>query len=203
VLADALLWVSPQKLNLFCVCYSALGHYFDERGIHADATKVERIRTWPTPASYNDVQKFLGLVEYIAKFLPHLSDYTGVLSGMCSDGLPFIWRPVHPKPFKAIKATAGQKLVLRPIDRTAPVTIWVVVDACPSGCGAYYGQGISWKDMQPSGFMSRKFSKAQRNYFVYELESLGVLEALQKWQDKLIGIPFTVVTDHKAMLSFQ
>ncbi len=44
----------------------------------------------------------------------------------------------------------------------------------------------------------------QHMYFAYELEALGVLEALMKWLDELMGgHTFTVVTDHKALTYFK
>jgi hypothetical protein len=57
--------------------------------------------------------------------------------------------------------------------------------------------------MQPAGFMSKKFTSAQRNYFTYEHETLGMLEALLKWEDKLIGLSINIVTNHKALQTFR
>jgi RNase H-like domain found in reverse transcriptase len=125
------------------------------------------------------------------------------LSGMCVNGLPFIWRGVHDKCFETIKAIASKKLTLHPIDRTSSDPVWVVCDACPSGCGAYYGQGEDWKTMKPAGFMSKKFTDAQRLYFTYEHETLGVIEALKKWDDELLGLTeIRIVTDHEALKMF-
>jgi hypothetical protein len=43
--------------------------------------------------------------------------------------------------------------------------------------------------------MSKKFTAAQRSYRTFEHEALGVIEALMKWEDKLVGREFTIVTD--------
>jgi len=51
--------------------------------------------------------------------------------------------------------------------------------------------------------MSRKFSNAQQNYAVHELETLAILESLQKWEDKLVGYKIRVITDHKALEFFK
>jgi RNase H-like domain found in reverse transcriptase/Integrase zinc binding domain len=51
--------------------------------------------------------------------------------------------------------------------------------------------------------MSKKFHDAQFNYRVFEMETLAILEALLKWEDKLIGHKFTVVTDHRLLEFFQ
>ncbi|HZZ15741.1 MAG TPA: reverse transcriptase domain-containing protein, partial [Candidatus Sulfotelmatobacter sp.] len=202
-LKDEQLYISPKKLRPYALRFNCLGHYRDENGLHASADKLELIRKWPTPSSYHDVQRFLGLVEYISRFLPNVSAYTTPLSGMCSNGLPFVWRNLHDKCFEMIKAITAKKLSLRPIDREDPTPVWVVCDACPSGCGAYFGQGDDWKTMRPAGFMSKKFTDAQRSYFTYEHETLGVIEALKKWDDILLGLPeIRIVTDHEALKTF-
>jgi hypothetical protein len=57
--------------------------------------------------------------------------------------------------------------------------------------------------MKPAGFMSKKFMDVQRSYFTYEHETLGVIEALKKWDDILLGLPIImVVTNHEALKMF-
>src|SRR6266705_2907773 len=52
--------------------------------------------------------------------------------------------------------------------------------------------------------MSKKFTNTQCRYFAYELEALGVLKALMRWQDNLMeGHEFTVIMDHKALEYFK
>ena len=51
--------------------------------------------------------------------------------------------------------------------------------------------------------MSRKLMDAQHHYQVYKQEMLTILEALLKWEDKLLGYRIHVVTDHKALEFFQ
>jgi RNase H-like domain found in reverse transcriptase len=66
-----------------------------------------------------------------------------------------------------------------------------------------YGQGPTWQTCQLAGFMSRKFTDAQRNYRVFEHEMLAIPEALLKWEDKLLGFRIHVVMDHKALEFFK
>ena len=51
--------------------------------------------------------------------------------------------------------------------------------------------------------MSKKFIMAQQNYAVYKLETLAILKALFKWEDKLIGYCIHVITNHKALEFFK
>ena len=51
--------------------------------------------------------------------------------------------------------------------------------------------------------MSKKFSNAQKHYQTHEHETITMLKALMKWEDKLLGRKFTLVTDHKGFEYFK
>src|SRR6202021_2086812 len=53
------------------------------------------------------------------------------------------------------------------------------------------------------GFMSRKFTDAQRDYRTFELEMIAILEALLKWEDKLLGYGVQIVPAHKSLEFFK
>ena len=62
-----------------------LGFIVDDEGIHMDPAKVDVIKGWRTPRSYHDVQRFNGVIQYLAQFLPLITDYTAPLTSMCSN----------------------------------------------------------------------------------------------------------------------
>ena len=202
ILREAEMTLNPKKCDFYSERMDCLGHIIDDQGIHADANKMTQIQEWRTPRNYHDVQRFLGLVQYIQHFLPNVSTFTAPLSSMTQNGHEFQWRPVHEKAFQEIKALASHTPILKPVDPKSPEPIWVICDASTSGVGAVYGQGPKWETCRPAGFMSKKFQEAQYNYRVFEMETLAILEALLKWEDKLLGRKFTVVTDHKALEFF-
>lgn len=198
-LRGASLYLSRKKVVLYAEEMMVLGHIVDLDGLHADKDKMERIREWRTPRNGHDIEKFLGLVQYIAQYMPNLSVYTSPLSMLTRKNMEFEWTPLHERCFNKIKELATEDEVLRPIDDRVKEPIWVVTDASVAGVGATYGQGPTWKTMRPAGFHSRKFNPAQSNYATHEQELLAVLEALYKWEDKLMGRRFTVVTDHRSL----
>jgi hypothetical protein len=51
--------------------------------------------------------------------------------------------------------------------------------------------------------MSKKFTNAQHQYATYEHETLAILEGLLKWEDKLLGWKFTIITDHHTLEFFE
>ena len=76
------LYLSAKKADLYSIRMDCLGHVIDDDGIHADTDKMHRLRDWRTPRDYHDVQRFLGLVQYLAQFMPNVTAYTTPLSGM-------------------------------------------------------------------------------------------------------------------------
>jgi hypothetical protein len=132
----------------------------------------------------------------MSQFLLDISAYTGPLAAMTWNGALFAWRPIHQACFENIKNICCRTAILRPIDAAVDEPIWVICDASVSGVGAMYGQGPTWQTCRPAGFMSKKFTSAQHHYRVFEQETLAILEALLKWEDKLMGYRVHVVTDH-------
>ena len=98
---------------------------------------------------------------------------------------------------------ATKHLILKALDWNSPLDIWVVIDGFKFGVGGYIGQGKEWNTCHPAGFLSKKFTSAQQNYRTHEHEALAVLEALAKWQDKLLGRKFFLVTDNKSLTFFK
>ena len=202
-LREVQLYLKVEKCDLYSEWMKCLGHIIDEDGIHADEDKMTRIREWQTPRSYNDIECFLGLVNYVAHFLPDLSAYSGPLHNIQQNRHIFDWRTIHQACFDNIKTLASRAPVLKPINITCDQLIWVVCDASTHGVRVYYRQGEDWKTCRLADFMLKKFTMAQQSYRVFELETIAILEALLKWEDKLLGRRVNVITDHKLLEFFK
>ena len=121
------------------------------------------------------------------------------------NGKPIIWTPLLNKCFESIKTLTCRAPVLKPINLKNPDTIWVICDGSKTGVGTIYGQGLDWQSCRPAGFLSKKFSSAQQNCCTttHKHETITILEALIKWEDKLLGRKFVIVTDHKSLKYFE
>ena len=80
-LRESQFYLSRSKLDLFSDKTDCLGHVIDDNGIHTELDKMQQIREWRIPQNYNEVQKFLGLVQYLALYMPDIMAYTTLLSG--------------------------------------------------------------------------------------------------------------------------
>ena len=192
-----------KKIDIYSTEMDCLGFIVTDDGIRVDASKVDKIVQWRTPRNYNDVQKFNGMIQYLSQFLKDITVYTTPLTSMCSNGKEFFWGELQEKCFQELKRLVAKAPIIKPINYKTNVQVWVVTDASARGVGGYYRQGPDWRTCRPAGFMSRKFTPAQLNYATWEHELLAVLEALLRWEDKLLGLKFKIVTDHKALTFFK
>lgn len=197
---------SPKKTKLFCTDLNFLGHHISQCGIEADGLKVDKVLSWPEPRSVKEVRSFLGLVRYIANFLPALADHTRILNTLTTKEAEknFLWTGKHSDAFDAIKKLVTSRECLTVIDHNnmGDNRIWVSCDASDWCTGAVLSYGPTVETARPVAFESQVLKGAELNYPVHEKELLSVVRSLKKWLVDLIGVPFTVLTDHRTLENF-
>lgn len=67
------------KLKLGLKSVSYLGHIISKQGLNADPSKVQAIRETPTPTERQAVQRSLGMINFVQKFVPNVSETASIL----------------------------------------------------------------------------------------------------------------------------
>ena len=80
------------------------------------------IANMPTPTNVKSLQEFLGMVQYLAKFLPQLSKVTEPLRKLECKKAQWCWLPVHDKAVSKLKQMICEAPVLKYFDPTTEVT---------------------------------------------------------------------------------
>lgn len=75
-LTDAKLFCNKTKCKFFLMELNFFGHHISAQGVEPNSSKAQKVLDWPMPTNSTDVCAFLGLVQYIAIFLPVLANYT-------------------------------------------------------------------------------------------------------------------------------
>ena len=75
-----------EKLHLRKTSVPFIGHMSTSEGLKPDQAKVKAIMEMPAPKDVVGVQRLLGMVQYLSKFLPHLSDLTKPLCDLLKKG---------------------------------------------------------------------------------------------------------------------
>ena len=82
------LHLNADKSKLNCDALPFFGHLMTKDGVKPDPKKVEAMCNWPVPKDITQLHSFLGAVNYLAKFIPHLSALQASLQdltqSMCS-----------------------------------------------------------------------------------------------------------------------
>ena len=179
-LQKAELYCSTKKSMLFTTEIDFLGHHISAQGIEADTSKVACILRWPKPRSAKHVWQFLGLVRYIAAFLPTLAEHTAILTPLtqkeCNANFP-AWTTEHQLAFDAIKQLVVSRDCLTTIDHETPGEnkIFITCDASKHCTGAVLAFGPTWETARPVAFESRQMNGAEHNYPVHEQEMLVIM----------------------------
>ena len=59
-----------------------LGHIISSEGIKIDPSKTEAITKMPLPRPVNDLLRFLGMINYLGKFIPNLAEHATPLRNL-------------------------------------------------------------------------------------------------------------------------
>jgi hypothetical protein len=143
------LYCNPKKTQLYCSSIDFLGHCISNNGIEADSRKVDRILAWPRPCLATDVHCFLGLVHYLASFLPNLATHTAVLMPLTTAEATCLfpaWTAEHQVAFEAVKAIVVSCDCLTTIDHSdVKKKIFITTDASDHRSRAVLSFGKTWE----------------------------------------------------------
>ena len=110
------------------------GHIFIDKGVKADPSKIEAITNMPSPESPADLRRFLGMVQYLAKFVPNLASNSSALRQLLVKDANREWTEEYTKQFADLQFLVTNSPVLKYFDPNLPVKL--SVDASKSGLGS-------------------------------------------------------------------
>ena len=108
-------------------------------GVVTDLNKVQAIRDIPTPTDVKSLKIFLGMVTYLAKFLPHLPSVRKTLRRLNLKDAEWCWLPVHDEAVQSIKNPVCEAPVLKfyDVNKTSTREVTFESDTSLSGLGAF------------------------------------------------------------------
>ena len=72
-------------------------------GMSPDPKKVQGIVDMPAPKDKTQLQSFLGMVNFMHNFIPHISANTAPLHALLSKNAVFEWTPSTEQAFRKLK----------------------------------------------------------------------------------------------------
>ena len=112
-----------EKLRLHLTELAYIGHHLSKDGIKPDPNKVAAVRNMPQPRTVQEVRRFLGMCNYLSRFMPTLSKTSEPLRHLLEEGMEFRWTDAERKAFEELKQLISADQLLRFYDVRKPVVI--------------------------------------------------------------------------------
>ncbi len=183
---------NKDKLRLKQSSLRYFGHIVTADGIRADPDKVKAISDMPTPTDKKSLMRFLGMVTFLGRWLPHLADAKKPLCHLLRDEVDWNWSREQDDAVRNIKALLTKAPVLRFFDPSKQAVIQC--DASSTGLGA-----VLLQDDQPCAYASRALSDAETRYSQSEKELLAICYAAEKFEYFIYGKKTLVHSDHRPL----
>ena len=150
--------------------------------------------------SQEDLQKFLGIAQYYARFIPNLSSMTVDLRKLVqSEDKVLKWSQKTLDDVNSIKQALVCSALLVPFDSYLETI--VTTDASGTGLGAVLSQIQKDGSERVVAFASKSLSECEAKYSPLELEALACVWAVERWHTYLWGRNFLLRTDHNPLMS--
>lgn len=189
--------VNTEKCVWFVSKVKYLGHTLSERGIEANVDKVRAIRDAPAPKNTSQLKSFLGLVGFYAKFVPKLNESLASLHALLQKDKRWVWDEKCQQTFESCKRSLCSAKILAHYDPKKPIRI--SCDASDDGISGVMSHLIDGED-RPVFCVSRRLTRAEKNYPILHREALAIVYALEKFYKYVLGQKVTIFTDHKPLV---
>lgn len=85
--------LNKERFEYKCKNVRYIGHQVTQDGLQPDPAKIEAMVNMPPPEDRQGVQRLMGMINYLQKFAPHLSDLTAPIRSLLPEQVKFFWDP--------------------------------------------------------------------------------------------------------------
>ncbi|KAJ8336302.1 hypothetical protein SKAU_G00396450 [Synaphobranchus kaupii] len=171
-----------------------IGHTLSADGLKPDEEKIRAIVQIPPPADKQALMRFMGMIQYLAKFIPNLSEISAPLRQLLQGETEWHWEEPQQQSYEKLKQLITGAPTLKYYDVNKAVTL--SVDASSEGIGA-----VILQDERPVAYGSRALTDCQRRYAQIEKELLAIVYGCEKFHQYVYGREVQVESDHKPLES--
>ena len=173
-----------------------LGQLIMRDGVRPAGKLLKSIKEFPVPFDQRSVRAFLGLVGFFRKYCENFARISKPLVDLTRENIKFEWNEKHESAFRILRRKLMSKPILAHYDPKRLTRL--DCDASLTGISGILMQHYE-NGYKPIGFYSRLLRGAEKNYAIYDLEVLAVVQSLKHFRDMLWGIKFILYTDNQAV----
>ena len=164
-----------------------LGYCIERGQIKPDPDRLKPLREIPIPSDKKSLKRAMGLFSYYSQLIPKFSEMIHPLASSIEFPIPARLISI----FNHLKELIANSMI-GTVEEDVPLV--VETDASEHAIAASLNQSG-----RPVAFFSRSLSRSEQGWHSVEKEACAIVESLQKCRHYLLGKPFQVVTDQKAL----
>ena len=171
-------------------------------GIKIDPSKTEVITKIPLPRSVNELQRFLGMINYLGKFIPNLTKHTTPLGNLLKKDVVFKLQKPQLDAIENLKTLVTSAPCLKIFDSKLPTRL--KTDASSVGLRAFLEQNygtVTNRKWHPIGCSLQALQDYEKHYVQIEKEALSIVFGVEHFHEYWYGCRFMVINDHKLLKS--
>ena len=182
------------KLELRLPRITFMGHCITETGLELDPEKSRAVKEMKTPTNLEELRRFLGMANYLSRFIPNLNSVTSPLRNLLKKEVPFVWSQAQNDSFEKVRTLVSEAPVLAMYDPKKTLTL--ENDASEYGIGS-----VLIQEGRPVAYASRALSDTETRWAQIEKEMLAVVYGLEKFHHYTYGRDVDIITDHKPLVA--
>lgn len=187
--------IRADKCTFFTDEIEFLGVTVNAEGIKPTDKSKRKIMDFVQPRNVKQVQQFMGVVQWVGKWIPGLSDQMRYISALQRKNVKFFWTGECEDAFQRIRDLVKKSNILIHPDYTKP--FYIYCDASSYAIGAVLCQKDKDDNMRPVEFASRMLTETQQKWHCSEQEIYAAVWSIEKWRKFLYASKFYLYTDHK------
>ena len=164
--------INSDKMQLRKKSIRFLQHLVTSKGLKPDPEKVEAIQMMKEPSNVTELRRYLGFIQYLARFLPNLADEIEPSRKLTKSDTKWVWDEDEKEAFKSVKELIMKEPVLRFYNPEEELEIQCDVSDTDL-------EAVLMQTGQPITYKSHAMTPAECNYAPIEKEMLAIVWSVE------------------------
>ena len=188
--------LNPLKCAFGVSAGNFLGYVVHKKGIQIDKNKAQAIIQSKPPSNKKELQRFLGQVNFLRRFISNAAGKTKVFSPFLklNDHAQLSWEEKHQQAFEGLKKYLSTPPVLMPPKDDRPMKLYI--SAAETSIGVLLAQDNDERKEQAVFYLSRFLNSAECNYSFVEKLCLALYFAAMKLRYYLLPREVYVISNY-------
>ena len=178
--------LNPNKCTFGVRSGRLLGFIVSQKGIEVDPDKVKAIREMPAPKTEKQVRGFLGRLNYISRFISHMTATCGPIFKLLRKNQGCVWTEDCQRAFDSIKEYLLEPPILIPPVEGRPLIMYLTILEDSMGC-VLGQQDETGRKEHAVYYLSKKFTDCESRYSLLEKTCCALAWAARRLRQYMIN----------------